>query len=584
MSWLDNGDFNELNNAYFSRVNSNFVLNPENENFGDFEDLFRLHDKKVDYEELKSKLNNPNFYLNDKEYNILACLEGMIFLIIIEKSKHTFASVNNTNNILSSDNIYFNRTYLDRKQLSEIIKNYSPKTHCNTDDITMKMKLKRNRTKFLLSKTRRKESDSTKSDKIINLSNCYIKETASPTVSDINSQSSNNLKKSKNVNNYKKELKKQKNREAAQKSRLNRKLEYEILREKENALEELNNKLISENTLLRCELNKIKKQSDKLCDCCRKLFVEFKLNTCNGSTNHDFCKHKHDKRRFKVVQNPISRTTLTNTTTSSSLVSSTGKYTFFTGILVIVCLLGNFYFDSSFNNQNMTTQGRILLQNLTNNNDALSTLPNIPDVYDFAKMPSLIIDDQKNNKSFYLRFFDFFRLKVLKDISSNKSETKKPFLGKNSTNKDVSPAPVVTNDNSDNTKLSSKNSELCLNNDTFISFSNKHKDTPHYTDFTKVSGYIDLIFKDINSCNHIQNDTEHSTKDCCENDIKEENKENMKFKMVIPSVNDNQNKKANDFFDDLLHNFNESKIIEKNSKYFYYEVECKVLDINKITK
>lgn len=47
------------------------------------------------------------------------------------------------------------------------------------------------------------------------------------------------------------------------------------------------------------------------------------------------------------------------------------------------------------------------------------------------------------------------------------------------------------------------------------------------------------------------------------------------------------NEKENAFFTKLIENnsiFNESQIIEKNSKKFYYEIECIILDINKKRK
>jgi hypothetical protein len=65
------------------------------------------------------------------------------------------------------------------------------------------------------------------------------------------------------------------------------------------------------------------------------------------------------------------------------------------------------------------------------------------------------------------------------------------------------------------------------------------------------------------------------------------------FKMIIPMNSFDfegksySNEKENAFITKLIENnsfFNESQIVEKNSKKFYYEIECMILDINRKKK
>lgn len=56
--------------------------------------------------------------------------------------------------------------------------------------------------------------------------------------------------------------------------------------------------------------------------------------------------------------------------------------------------------------------------------------------------------------------------------------------------------------------------------------------------------------------------------------------------MVIPMDlrGDLNNREISNIVDYFIEGVNESKIIEKNSRLFYYEIECMILDVNKRNK
>jgi hypothetical protein len=60
--------------------------------------------------------------------------------------------------------------------------------------------------------------------------------------------------------------------------------------------------------------------------------------------------------------------------------------------------------------------------------------------------------------------------------------------------------------------------------------------------------------------------------------------------MTIPIISNEGNinkENSNLFFNNLMNRnsyLNESQIIEKNSKKFYYEMECMILDIKRLSK
>jgi hypothetical protein len=325
----------------------------------------------------------------------------------------------------SEENVFMKRTHLDSQCLRNNTDNYLYLK--SIADLSEKMRIKKERTKFLLNKTRRDE-DQTEPSSLAAL-----------------------LKKNED---NRKEIRMQKNRESAQKSRANKKIENEILKTDQQ-------RLLKENSLLKTKLFNLIVTTNKVCEECRKIF----------------CKEeeKNTKKKFVVVQGSKDR----NNGNSMSI----NKLLGFTGLFVILCLIMNLFFSQeNLNSQESKSKnmGRLLKEEIKsyyktdlrpvsnnsffpnktltlakdNNNFSSYTFfknlkeikskNNLTNTQNIQKDFQTELNKSKENVSFYIRFIDYLKMQT-GFTPYLKEET---FLSK------------------DNSSLISK--EACINNKTFI--------------------------------------------------------------------------------------------------------------------
>jgi len=366
-----------------------------------------------------------------------------------------------------------------------------------------KMKLKRERTKLLLTKTRRYTNYKQDAERLWKNDEDYSKDLNK--ICDISNEINKNISKSR------KTIQMQKNREAAQKSRLNKKLHIERMREREEFL-------LKENFKIKHELDNIKNNIKKICSGCKSIF-----NSDLESENKEMDKTnlKMKKNKFQIYQNLINNTNPTNSVSHSR---SSSTYKIVTAFLVVVCLLGNLIWRDNLllSNDGITNNELIPLRVL----NALEVSESTSSKYiepssnssksfssynqNFKEDSELnLIGDKPNKNSFYLMFIDYLKMQTVftpnmnnnslednltvnqtNNIQDIKTEhTSKNFL--NSGNLDSkllnrethlksfhklneyseAPNPNKTNTSYQN-MISNDTNEFCLNNNTFVKLLN----------------------------------------------------------------------------------------------------------------
>lgn len=414
-------------------------------------------------------------------------------------------------------NIFLKRTWLDRNEKpfldKDIIRDFP-----NHFSINYKMKIKRENTKLLLLKTRRntdhnsstsegKDNDF-QSDKYSSHS-FFGKGESSITDKSIKKK---NKPRNKEFNyTAKKEILKQKNREAAQRSRKNKKFEYDYLIQNQNLLKE-------ENKNLKDELNKYTSKSYKYCEKCKKNLIEESASNKINNPKEKIV----DIKNFKV--NHPTRI-IQNSLVSSDFNTRTGKLTLFTTLLVIICIFVNVFWFNTENSVNKShyskLSGRLMMGNINNTNSKENSInkeiyKKVFDVKKIQNFPPVLIDDNHDSKSFYLLFMDY--------IKSRTGFTPSTYSNINSTFSEINLKnqflPKIENNN-----FSNKNA--CLNNITFLKFTTDFEPHQHSKEdkkekflrtnlpnltfkkdlricnTTKFTGYFDLEFSKLNPRNKI---------------------------------------------------------------------------------
>jgi glutaredoxin len=530
MNWLFNSEKNEKeenegnegNEFYFFNSNDDLVKNYEfDKNSYSLEMInldHKISDYEISYEDFKIYQNSNSTLKNSSEF---ICTEN-------------FKTANFTPDLSEkcSNNILLKRTWLDNKEKPDLYKNIT-RDFPNEISLKDKMKLKRENTKFLLSKTRRHsdynhsstsegKDDEFNSDKN---SSSYV---AKVEEDDLKKSINNNKNKNKEfISTNKKEIIMQKNREAAHRSRMNKKLEFEYLKQNQNLLQE-------ENHNLKNELNKYLIKSCKFCDECKKILKEESADNKIHIQNIQNIQNEKSKivdKKFQVIQPPR---ILQNSIVPSGLNSRTGKVTLLTSLLVIVCLFGNLFWFTPDNTGNTLSQsqlnGRIMLENLNKTNireedTNYEIYKKVPDQKQIQNFPPVLIDDHHDSKSFYVLFMDY--------IKSRTGFTPSPYTHVNSSVSEIGLKKQFLPKLEKNLSL---HEEACLNNKTFMKFttdldplqqsnedkkekflrSNPKQMPPQkksqICNTTKFTGYFDLEFSKINPKNNIDKCKDFNTK------------------------------------------------------------------------
>jgi hypothetical protein len=519
MNWLFNSENNEKeekegNEFYFFNSNDDLVKNYEidGKSFSlEITNLdHKISDYEISYEDFKIFQNSNSTLKNSSEYT----------------STENFKTANFTPDSSEkfTNNTFLKRTWLDSKEKPDLYKNIT-RDFPNEISLREKMKLKRENTKFLLSKTRRHsdynhsstsegKDDEFNSDKN---SSSFVAKVEEDVQKKFTKKNENREFNSTN----KKEIIMQKNREAAHRSRMNKKLEFEYLKQNQNLLHQ-------ENQNLKNELNKYLLKSCKFCDECKKILKE---EGAENKINGHIEKSKISDKKFQVIQPPR---ILQNSIVPSGLNSRTGKVTLLTSLLVIVCLFGNLFWFTPDNTGNTLSQsqlnGRIMLENLNKTNireedTSYEIYKKVSDQKQIQNFPPVLIDDHHDSKSFYVLFMDY--------IKSRTGITPSPYTNINSSVSEIDLKKQFLPKLEKNLSL---HEEACLNNKTFMKFatdleptqqSNEDKkekflrtnpqQMPHQKksqicNTTKFTGYFDLEFSKINPKNNIDKCKDFNTK------------------------------------------------------------------------
>jgi len=462
--------------------------------------------------------------------------------------------------------------------------------------------MKKERTKLLLSKTKRDNGklfstcaidEKLNSKNFENSSNVQIKEkniynseksstgdsTKSKLKSDENDNNKSQIKKKVDDYKIKNEIRKLKNREAAQKSRINKKLEYEIIKNNQILLEQ-------ENKNLQSEIDKIKSNIDKLCKDCKNIIYTEVYKNSKFSDNAIGLKlglENNKKIKFKIVQNNLNFKNYSNINSSNTL-SILIKYTVFTGLLMIVCLISNFFWIGGVKEKedkqiyNSNKPGRILIENYSfsnfsefyNNNKTFIEESKIyynssilEPIQNSVSIKNESIKDsiKKSNKidnSIYMKFYDYLKYKTGSSIiNSNPPKINSNVNLDNLNNKQFLPKKENLQ----------KSNEECKNNRTFFTAVNLKQDNTKSQNYyieddnicnaTKFKGYFNFDLAKSNkyySKNSIDN---NKTCELCNS--KEKIESNNSF---LNHKSTNLNKKGN-FENKIENNFN----IKTSSNY-----------------
>lgn len=453
----------------------------------------------------------------------------------------------NENNEFNSDNVFLKRTFLNQNYISEIVKEYDYQYVDNKYlSHSEKITYKKNRTKYLLSKTRRNSMDLQNQNKI---------------------NTDEEIIKNDDFYNKKEKLKQQ-NRESALKYRINKKKDMESLKVTNHTLQE-------EIKILKFQLTNISSKVNLVCDECKKLIkCTQKSSICNNNSSNNTIFNVHQENQL------------------SSSTSNGVKYSLLTGLFAIVCIVNVLWSDSLDSSPSTS--------NFSPRSLAQSSEVSISKPFYNTKINDSL-SEEMNNKSAQNKLIDYVISQSQNfTINKVKMENKNINLNVNANkevNKELENNEICANYNTflrhaniknikkDNTKFEFKptkaNTNIAPNK--FLGESNSNSNLNEdllckYNTTSLLKAYFNFEFISRN------NSKDENCKYCkCPNpDLEKQNKKNsdpLYFKMIIP-VNDPSYTKDLNFSNSV------SDLIFKklNQKKSYYEIDCMILDINRLIK